>query len=110
MNARTVLYYPNIDIPTAGPWIRSPLLYWDKLASIVPRSYDDMRDEQAMERYSDEIRFLYQEKVFRPVNPDILAGVPEDSREFETEVFKRLQAFAKRGKSPAAACTAKVFK
>ena len=28
--------------------------YWDKLAAIVPRSYDDMQDQQAVQRYSDE--------------------------------------------------------
>lgn len=108
--SRTILYYPNIDIPTAGPWIRSALLYWDNLASIVPRSYDDMQDEQALERYGDEIRCLHDQKVFRPVNPDILMRSPDDRREFENEVITRLRSYAKAGKPDPSECNARVFK
>ena len=38
--SRTVLYYPYIQVPTSGLWIRKALLYWDQVAAIVPRSYD----------------------------------------------------------------------
>jgi Family of unknown function (DUF6236) len=69
-----------------------------------------MRDEQAMERYSDEVRCLYQKKVFRPVNPDILMQVPKDRGEFEAEVSKRLQALVKNGKPDPGQCNTRVFK
>jgi len=48
---RSVLYYPTITIPP-GSWLRNAVLYWDSVGSIVPRSFDDYADEQAIRRYS----------------------------------------------------------
>ena len=58
--SRTILYYPEIQIPTSGTWIRKALLYWDKIGAIVPRSYDDQMDAKMLERYSPEIEHLYK--------------------------------------------------
>jgi hypothetical protein len=33
--SRPILYYPNIEVPASGPWIRRALLYWDDVAAIV---------------------------------------------------------------------------
>lgn len=37
---KILLYYPTIDIPSPG-WIRQGLMYWDKIGSILPDSYDE---------------------------------------------------------------------
>ena len=107
---RTILYYPLINIPTSGPWIRSALLYWDNLASIVPRSYDDMRDEQAMERYSADLRWLYQERVFRPVNPDLLLHDGVELQKFEREVVASVSKLRRTVVGTRPSCTEPVFK
>lgn len=75
--SRTILYYPTIDVPTSGRWIRGALLYWDQIASIVPESYDGRFDP--LNRYSNEIRCLYDEGIFRPVNPHLLLRGPLNS-------------------------------
>lgn len=93
--SRTILYYPNINVPTSGPWIRSALLYWDKLAAIVPRSYDDMQDEEALQRYSDDIQCLYRDEIFRPVNPDSLMQKAAGRKRFESEVNAHIKALTK---------------
>jgi hypothetical protein len=67
--SRTILYYPNIEIPTTGPWIRRALLYWDHLAAIVPRSYDDYMNAQGAKWFRPELQDLYEQKIFRPINP-----------------------------------------
>jgi hypothetical protein len=84
---RTILYYPEIQIPTAGSWVRKALLYWDQVAAIVPRSYDGYMDEHGLERYRPEIRELLDEDVFRPVDPNKLfsAGNPSG---LETDIKK----------------------
>lgn len=69
--ARTVLYYPTIEIPT-GPWLRQALLYWDHVGSIVPRSFDEWQDSRAVARYSSKMQYLHGEGVFQPYNPDYL--------------------------------------
>jgi hypothetical protein len=68
----TLLYYPTIDVPTSGVWIRKTLLYWDHIASIVPESYDGELPRE--KRYSPEIQCLYKEGVFRPLSPGLLFG------------------------------------
>ena len=103
---RTILYYPDIQIPTAGSWIRKALLYWDQIAAIVPRSYDDSMDERALQRYAPEIRSLQSEGIFRPINPDRLfldgnaSGFVDD-----------LQSFIKRDRHNAVPiCNEPIFK
>lgn len=86
--SRTILYYPEIQIPTSGTWIRKSLLYWDKLGAIVPRSYDDRMDAKMLKRYSPEIECLYKEGIFKPFNPEILLRKP-DSREALTFELKQ---------------------
>jgi hypothetical protein len=70
--SRTILYYPNIEVPTSGPWIRRALLYWDDVAAIVPRSYDDYMDAQAVKRFRPEVQELYEQNIFRPLDPGSL--------------------------------------
>lgn len=108
--SRTILYYPDIAIPTSGPWIRSALLYWDKLAAIVPRSYDDLQDEQAVQRYSDEIQCLYRDDIFRPINPDVLMEKVAERKKFEAEVVAHLTKLTKHPSYKKTALKVPVFK
>jgi hypothetical protein len=110
-SGRTILYYPTIAIPTAGSWIRSALLYWDNIASIVPRSYDDMQDQNADARYEPEIQRLYEEGVFSPVNPDLLVRdhYPQ-ARKFEDEVLAHARRLRRRLGRAKFACTEPIFR
>src|SRR5215470_15555407 len=109
-SGRTILYYPTIAIPTAGSWIRSALLYWDNIASIVPRSYDDMQDENAVARYEPEIQMLYEEGVFSPVNPDLLVREHySQARKFEGEVLARARRLKRKLGRSKFACTEAIF-
>ena len=42
-------------------------MYWDKIGSIVPNSYDDHLPREL--RYSDDIQPLYDAGLFRHFNP-----------------------------------------
>ncbi len=84
--SRTILYYPNIQIPTSGTWIRRALLYWDKLGAIVPQSYDDSMDKKALARYSPEIQRLYKEGIFKPFEPSSIFRDRKAFRRFDTEL------------------------
>lgn len=60
----SILYYPTITIPP-GSWLRQALLYWDDVASIVPRRWD----EKELIPYSPEIEYLIDQGEFRPIRP-----------------------------------------
>jgi hypothetical protein len=63
---RTILYYPTISIPTRD-WLRTALLYWDEIGSIVPEGYqENLRND------SPDIRYLLEEGEFRPFPPRYL--------------------------------------
>lgn len=55
---RSILYYPTIDIKD-GDWLRSAVLYWDKIGSIVPTGCEDM--------LSAELRYLKEQNIYQPV-------------------------------------------
>ena len=57
---RSILYYPTIDIKD-GDWLRSAVLYWDKIGSIVPTGCEDM--------LSAELRYLKEQNIYQPVQP-----------------------------------------
>lgn len=59
---RTLLYYPTIRIPP-GAWIRQAILYWDRVASIVPNDLSE-HDE---ERRSLEMEMLERNKLYLPL-------------------------------------------
>ncbi|MEI7733159.1 MAG: DUF6236 family protein [Verrucomicrobiota bacterium] len=72
--SRTILYYPNIEVPTSGVWIRKALLYWDHVASIVPGKY--MVHEGYKEIFqwkNNDLQYLYDKGIFRVLNPEELA-------------------------------------
>jgi Family of unknown function (DUF6236) len=61
---RTILYYPYMRIED-GPWLRNALLYWDKVASIVPDSLDDPDGSPL----TPEIERLRDDGIFAPIHP-----------------------------------------
>ena len=89
---KVLLYYPTIDIPSAS-WIRQGLMYWDKIGSIVPNSYDEALPREL--RYSDQIQPLYNAKLFRPFNPEDLFSKGRRQRaadDFESELLQTLDS------------------
>lgn len=56
-----MLYYPTIKIKD-GAWLRNAILYWDKVASIVPGGdYDELN--------SAEVNYLARVGLYEPIYP-----------------------------------------
>src|SRR5690242_17951955 len=74
---RRILYYPTINIPS-GQWLRQAILYWDEIASIVPK------DSQGhiLLNLSPDVQFLKDEGEFKPVKPEDLVFNPDNSEAF----------------------------
>lgn len=74
------LYYPSIDIYNER-WLKTAILYWDEINTIVPNSLEEPYTNGAT-------RFLVEEGVIRPlrVTPDM-----EPVKEMAEDVFKYLQ-------------------
>ena len=53
---RTLLYYPSINIPDDA-WLKTALLYSDKISSIVPEDIN----------ISDHLEYLKQEEQYLPI-------------------------------------------
>jgi hypothetical protein len=110
--SRTILYYPNIGVPTSGPWIRRALLYWDDLAAIVPRSYDDYMNAQGAKWFRPELQELYEQKIFRPINPERLFMDGNAARAFTTDweslLANQTRRFGSSLNPPE--CTAPIYK
>jgi hypothetical protein len=83
--SRTILYYPHIEVPTSGPWIRRALLYWNHVAAIVPRSYDDYMSARGLNWFRPELQDLYEQKIFRPINPAHLFRDERSSQGFHDD-------------------------
>jgi hypothetical protein len=64
---RSILYYPTITVPS-NSWLRSSLLYWDEVCSIVPQDYDGNN----LISLSKDIHYLMNEGLFRSIRPDQL--------------------------------------
>ena len=59
---KTILYYPTIKIRD-GHWLRNAILYWDKVASVVPG--DGFRESNSL-----EIEYLRSTGISRGVQRD----------------------------------------
>jgi len=86
---RTALYYPTIAVPS-GTWLRSALLYWDEVASIVPEDWE----HRQLVPFTPEIDFLRKEEIFRPIRPDafIMHGPWQRVDEFHKELRERIDS------------------
>ncbi len=77
---QSILYYPTINI-NDGAWLRSALLYWDGISSIVP--YENYA------HLSPELLFLENQGIYRPVYPQDLF-FSEYASDFIDEFIRRL--------------------
>lgn len=74
--AQSILYYPTINIEDSA-WLRSAILYWDEINSIVP--YEDYCD------LSPELLFLENIGQYKPIYPEEIF-VLGDPHEFSSAV------------------------
>lgn len=78
---QTILYYPTINIED-GLWLRSALLYWDSIASIVPYEEYDL--------FSPELDYLKQCNIYKPIYPNALIDSIY-AADFEKTIIRRLK-------------------
>lgn len=83
--AQTILYYPSIDIQD-GAWLRSAILYWDEVSSIVP--------DEGYRTFSPEIQYLQDAGVYSPIYPRDLF-FSEYAEEFCKTVEKRIERYSR---------------
>lgn len=84
--AQTILYYPTIDIQD-GSWLRSALLYWDKISSIMPYSnYTGL---------SPELRYLKECGIYKPLFPQEIFR-SEYNEDFVATVISRLEHYQEK--------------
>lgn len=85
---RILLYYPSINIPD-GDWLRSSLLYTDKVASIYP--FNSINDK----RLNFDTRTLYDKGLYKPffVLEELYSSKPNPELEkFENNFLKVAQS------------------
>lgn len=62
--AQSILYYPSVNIED-GAWLRSAILYWDEINSIVPyKEYCDLSPELLYLKGLGQYRPIYPEEIF----------------------------------------------
>lgn len=67
--AQSILYYPSINIED-GSWLRSAILYWDEINSIVPhKEYYDLSPELLYLQELGQYRPIYPEEIFVLCDP-----------------------------------------
>lgn len=70
MIERKILYYPTILVPSS--WLKWAVLYWDKVSSIVPESWEDnpvLGNRQDRDCYN-AMNYLWREEgLFEPTRP-----------------------------------------
>lgn len=52
MGFSKALYYPTIDIPEEG-WLKSAILYWDEIQTIVPSSFQNPYSNRTTQSLAD---------------------------------------------------------
>jgi CheY-specific phosphatase CheX len=75
---RNLLYYPTINIPKDA-WLKSALLYWDEVSSIVPSDYNG----NLLLDIDRDIEYLIDIEVFRPIRPETLVLGQDNWEDFE---------------------------
>ena len=84
---RKILYYPTIIIPEQ--WLKTVVLYWDKVSSIVPRSFDFNNPPEFVsynsQNHIEAMKLLEEYGIYEPTYPEL----PNDVKElFEREFFE----------------------
>lgn len=80
---RSILYYPFISVKD-GVWLRTAILYWDKVCTIVPS-----KEFSAM---TPELQYLNMRGYYRPIVPyDVfLLGKPSEFAKASTRYFSHI--------------------
>ena len=66
--SRTILYYPNINIPN-NEWLKKTILFWNHISSIVP---DREYYQHCIVDKQNDMRYLIENEIYRPVFPSML--------------------------------------
>lgn len=66
---QNAIYYPTIDIHNSG-WLRSAVLFWENIETIVPTSIENPYQE-------NDTSILYNEGVLSPIRCDIYPDIIE---------------------------------
>lgn len=83
------LYYPSIDIPNSD-WLKTAVLFWDSISTIVPESYRDPYNSKDSQRLAD-IGFL--QPIYVNSDNESVISIEDDiigllySPEFMNETF-----------------------
>lgn len=69
--ARTILYYPTINLPN-GDWLKQTLLYWDQVATIVPMRFHikESWDGEALLFKDPTLKYLVDENAYKTIWAD----------------------------------------
>lgn len=78
MGFTKALFYPTIDIRNEN-WLKSAVLFWDEINTIVPESIDDPYQENTTQYLSDE--GILQPMKVNP-NHDIVKSITESTMNF----------------------------
>lgn len=84
--AQSILYYPTINIQNQS-WLKSAILYWDEVCSIVP--YDGYDD------FSTDIEFLKTQQLYRQISPDVIFE-SYVANEFAHEIKRKMERKSKQ--------------
>lgn len=83
--SRTILYYPNINIPN-DEWLKKTILYWDHISSIVP----DKDYYEHVLLNNEDINYLVENNMYYPSFPSKLFNSSQN-RDFNLELEKNLK-------------------
>lgn len=72
---QSILYYPTINI-SDSPWLRSVILYWDEICSIVPyEDYPDISTDLLYLEKRGQYRCVYPEDYFNNIDSSEIAHI-----------------------------------
>lgn len=79
---RTLLYYPAFELPSSS-WLKTSLLYWDEVGSIVPQ-----RMQRVLE--TPNLKYLSDEGLYKRFDPEPYLKDPEQGISFAEQFIQRL--------------------
>lgn len=86
--SQSILYYPTINIED-GTWLRSALLYWNEINSIVPhRDYHEL---------SPELLYLQDLGLYKPIYPENILDL-SNSDAFSKAIIRHFRSIHNQSK------------
>lgn len=82
--SRTLLYYPTFELPSSS-WLKTSLLYWDEVGSIVPH-----RMGRVLE--TPNLKYLLGEGIYKRFDPEPYLNDHNHAKNFTDEFVQRLDA------------------